>query len=158
MAAGTAQVSAVGVAPLAGSVDRNFFAICPFGQMHLSLPSRGAWIEISLMAKTAGSSACVAPLAGSVDRNDYNSAIRYNEGVAPLAGSVDRNCPGPDGDRRPAGSLPSRGAWIEIGAHGQPRWKWSRSLPSRGAWIEIIPPRALSSSLPAGRSPRGERG
>ena len=33
-------------------------------------------------------------------------------------------------------SLPSRGAWIEIG-HPHAVGKYSASLPSRGAWIEI---------------------
>ena len=46
-------------------------------------------------------------------------------------------CAAPAGSVCPGGSLPSRGAWIEIFAnrcHSQRRW----SLPSRGAWIEIL--------------------
>ena len=35
-------------------------------------------------------------------------------------------------------SLPSRGAWIEIGAALARRAKVAGSLPSRGAWIEMI--------------------
>ena len=35
-------------------------------------------------------------------------------------------------------SLPSRGAWIEIGSSGGGGGRGSRSLPSRGAWIEIL--------------------
>ena len=35
------------------------------------------------------------------------------------------------------GSLPSRGAWIEIPAL-IPHWIAGMSLPSRGAWIEIM--------------------
>ena len=57
----------------------------------MSLPSRGAWIEIpSTVFKEIGVN--VAPLAGSVDRNLQSAGCahppRY---VAPLAGSVDRN-------------------------------------------------------------------
>ena len=77
-------------------------------------------------------------------------------------------------------SLPSRGAWIEIGRapSGQTGCRWS--LPSRGAWIEIAEKFAermekqvvapLAGSVDRnrpyhghepggdGRSPRGERG
>ena len=54
--------------------------------------------------------------------------------VAPLAGSVDRN--------------PAR---------GQAEPERRGSLPSRGAWIEILLYAAAKPSAP-GRSPRGERG
>ena len=57
---------------------------------HLSLPSRGAWIEI-LAAAVPVISPLVAPLAGSVDRNVDVATRRYVNNVAPLAGSVDRN-------------------------------------------------------------------
>ena len=82
-------------------------------ERRLSLPSRGAWIEIlwplqwlrlPLVAPLAGSvdrnalvlsfsrvSAAVAPLAGSVDRNGLDVVSNLGEMVAPLAGSVDRN-------------------------------------------------------------------
>ena len=55
------------VAPLAGSVDRNF-------------EGRG------ITGKSL-----VAPLAGSVDRNGVQRQTPASAGVAPLAGSVDRN-------------------------------------------------------------------
>ena len=145
------------VAPLAGSVDRNYayngFVIltvvslpsrgawieinwnanpCDF---YPSLPSRGAWIEIRAsdrlfprprVAPLAGSvdrnfAVCapaargrVAPLAGSVDRNPQPVYIDTEGGVAPLAGSVDRNGRRALEPSRLPGSLPSRGAWIEI--------------------------------------------
>ena len=35
-------------------------------------------------------------------------------------------------------SLPSRGAWIEIGKKGEIIKMTAMSLPSRGAWIEMI--------------------
>ena len=56
----------------------------------VSLPSRGAWIEIMLYSTLPGPLR-VAPLAGSVDRNDELTALRQGNRVAPLAGSVDRN-------------------------------------------------------------------
>ena len=56
-----------------------------------SLPSRGAWIEITLARKRCLCTA-VAPLAGSVDRNLKNAISNV---------SIIR-------------SLPSRGAWIEM--------------------------------------------
>ena len=79
------------VAPLAGSVDRNN------------------------VTNDEAEALLVAPLAGSVDRNTAFALPASGLGdVAPLAGSVDRN-------HFPAlpvievtGSLPSRGAWIEI--------------------------------------------
>ena len=77
-------------------------------------------------------------------------------------------------------SLPSRGAWIEIGIEGKamgalgcgrsPRGerglkslcrpcaeKLGQSLPSRGAWIEMAVGWTMGPAR-CGRSPRGERG
>ena len=63
--------------------------------------------------------------------------------VAPLAGSVDRNLGHPVARPGRHGSLPSRGAWIEIRMRScaAPR---TGSLPSRGAWIEMLEYRPLS--------------
>ena len=58
--------------------------------------------------------------------------------VAPLAGSVDRNGWRAHGLRQAHGSLPSRGAWIEIAAASHGFCGRARSLPSRGAWIEML--------------------
>ena len=56
-----------------------------------SLPSRGAWIEISASVALVPAPP-VAPLAGSVDRNNDLTEIQKQQAlVAPLAGSVDRN-------------------------------------------------------------------
>ena len=100
--------------------------------------------------------------------------------VAPLAGSVDRNTRSAQKEVRPAASLPSRGAWIEISEmnsgilgilvaplagsvdrnHHHYLYRSTsgiRSLPSRGAWIEIIPEPVRDTRV-QGRSPRGERG
>ena len=56
------------VAPLTGSVDRNVWSKDPKKARPLSLPSRGAWIEIGL-GSILGIGGAVAPLTGSVDRN-----------------------------------------------------------------------------------------
>ena len=60
------------VAPLAGSVDRNESLFGGVTLSQLSLPSRGAWIEmaVTLMYRRLMR---VAPLAGSVDRNRYRT-------------------------------------------------------------------------------------
>ena len=83
-------VSAANVAPLTGSVDRNFVIPVMYRGVCMSLPSRGAWIEISVpsLCKNYGR---VAPLTGSVDRNWAVQSIRLYWQVAPLTGSVDRN-------------------------------------------------------------------
>ena len=52
-------------------------------------------------------------------------------------------------------SLPTRGAWIEIGSDGRSSQQMA-SLPTRGAWIEIR--RRGRRSRWRSRSPRGERG
>ena len=57
----------------------------------VSLPSRGAWIEIR-RAPLYRKAVWVAPLAGSVDRNLHGvKGGGAPAVVAPLAGSVDRN-------------------------------------------------------------------
>ena len=57
-----------------GSVDRNALIHTTTGTIFMSLPSRGAWIEmasfVGLIVKDR-----VAPLAGSVDRNSYFTGI-----------------------------------------------------------------------------------
>ena len=63
------------VAPLAGSVDRNIPANTPLRRTLWSLPSRGAWIEINVLA-SLNLRLIVAPLTGSVDRNAAPPAAR----------------------------------------------------------------------------------
>ena len=56
-----------------------------------SLPTRGAWIEISVSTMSFPYQS-VAPHAGSVDRNErYYGIDGVAYVVAPHAGSVDRN-------------------------------------------------------------------
>ena len=95
------------------------------GQMTMSLPSRGAWIEIRpAFAWWAG--ARVAPLAGSVDRNlPSQQALCVVYSVAPLAGSVDRNDVKHTVLLALGSSLPSRGAWIEIHGQGGPNTRYA---------------------------------
>ena len=82
----------------------------------------------------------VAPLAGSVDRNGLPLPLVPVPVVAPLAGSVDRNFRDKVEEYMALWwSLPSRGAWIEIGLEFSRRTVVGESLPSRGAWIEIKP-------------------
>ena len=57
---------------------------------------------------------------------------------------------------RAGGSLPLRGAWIEIFRLADGSYQ-NESLPLRGAWIEITG--VMNNVLfPVGRSPCGERG
>ena len=85
------SVERVKVAPLTGSVDRNVCYLLRIRLTTMSLPSRGAWIEIQT-PPAEQRSLSVAPLTGSVDRNNINYGTGAgNENVAPLTGSVDRN-------------------------------------------------------------------
>ena len=56
----------------------------------MSLPSRGAWIEIR-PREGPEKDDYVAPLTGSVDRNLLLALAAEDDLVAPLTGSVDRN-------------------------------------------------------------------
>ena len=99
----------------------------------MSLPIRGAWIEIT---RTTGRRTRNPSRSPSGERGlklhdrDMNAALNM--------------------------SLPIRGAWIEM-----PTWDASptstRSLPIRGAWIEINRDATSPHGRPC-RSPSGERG
>ena len=107
------------------------------GPLRASLPSRGAWIEIT-KSRLISQTQAVAPLAGSVDRNLLLWIAKKASlpSVAPLAGSVDRNDKEKQRFLEVTPSLPSRGAWIEMGRCHACGVR-NESLPSRGAWIEI---------------------
>ena len=99
----------------------------------MSLPSRGAWIEIST-APAPSLEVVVAPLAGSVDRN-----------IQPTMAE--------DSYQK---SLPSRGAWIEI-LLGKLRAAREMVAPLAGSVdrnLKLVKP----GPVLMGRSPRGERG
>ena len=56
-----------------------------------------------------------------------------------------------------SGSLPTRGAWIEISRQYHQGESHHKSLPTRGAWIEILY-HIGAYNVDTGRSPHGERG
>ena len=89
----------------------------------VSLPSRGAWIEM---------------LSGNVIPHEWYS--RSPRGERGLKYEIDKeimDC---------FESLPSRGAWIEMFAYKRGfDVRYVLSLPSRGAWIEM---RHVSNSQP----------
>ena len=101
-----------------------------------SLPVRGAWIEIVLDEKISGERSGRSPCG---ERGLKSACFR----VIP---SADRRSPcGERGLKSPnlickhyiSGSLPVRGAWIEIFALGLLA-SLHLSLPVRGAWIEMM--------------------
>ena len=157
------------VAPLAGSVDRNNEVHQFENYDNMSLPSRGAWIEIStpwmwsapaaslpsrgawieILWTTPVSCGWILSLPSRGAWIEIPQSVRGAEKyktVAPLAGSVDRNCSTPIPSRRCPWSLPSRGAWIEISVLCQQQYRGRPSLPSRGAWIEML--MTVSKSFP----------
>ena len=104
-----------------------------------SLPIRGAWIEISPPNHANTAAAGRSP---SGERG-----LKYIVGVANAAHGDGRSPSGERGLKYPrtverqhlAGSLPIRGAWIEINLIAL--WcSGLSSLPIRGAWIEIHTP------------------
>ena len=91
--------------------------VSTFCMVLLSLPLRGAWIEIS---------GC------SAQRHTHGRRSPYGErGLKSLLSCS--NAPWPE-------SLPLRGAWIEIPNAPSLGNKTATSLPLRGAWIEITRP------------------
>ena len=105
----------------------------------MSLPSRGAWIEIAARCRSRPAG-CVAPLAGSVDRNDAVPGAVLGDGpVAPLAGSVDRNGRIRTGAAQPGLVAPLAGSVDRNDeTPNQAQMLQAVSLPSRGAWIEMV--------------------
>ena len=100
------------VAPLAGSVDRNFNPHYVINLLNAVAPLAGSVDRNSTIGNELLST-WVAPLAGSVDRNLSEKVSEALHSVAPLAGSVDRNTKRQNQDQETPTSLPSRGAWIE---------------------------------------------
>ena len=122
----------------------------------LSLPVRGAWIEIlslqNVPAKRIRRSPCgergLKWSITSTSRPVMMSLPVRGAWIEILAGSPFASM---------IMSLPVRGAWIEIPALSRSLYRALASLPVRGAWIEIST-RPLSSSGFISRSPCGERG
>ena len=79
------------VAPHAGSVDRNSNRNSDWFWRRLSLPTRGAWIEISISAERAISVGGSLPTRGAWIEIYHPLFHAKHLIVAPHAGSVDRN-------------------------------------------------------------------
>ena len=79
------------VAPLAGSVDRNWHKL--IYRLYSSVAPLAGSVDRNFDGPiTQGHGINVAPLAGSVDRNGaLGGRLGPFDSVAPLAGSVDRN-------------------------------------------------------------------
>ena len=138
-----------------------------------SLPTRGAWIEITTLRSSGMGRSESLPTRGAwIEITRKHTSRRSPHGERGL------KCLMPEIQTIPALSLPTRGAWIEIiiGAnvpiicagrspHGErglksmtaiPLADGKVSLPTRGAWIEMS--RGTRSPRSYSRSPHGERG
>ena len=123
----------------------------------LSLPSRGAWIEISSAVGPLPPSLTSLPSRGAWIEMLLWVLVAMAAAVAPLAGSVDRNFVRADDAAEATASLPSRGAWIEItcctSASSSPSVAPLAGSVDRNWFCSTV-----SASARSGRSPRGERG
>ena len=99
----------------------------------------------------------VAPLTGSVDRNQQADGQDRLPSVAPLTGSVDRNSLKILFPAVHDGSLPSRGAWIEI-PQIHPTGQNRRVAPLTGSVDRNKTSVTLQAVASVSRSPHGERG
>ena len=124
--------------------------------IQLSLPSRGAWIEMARYGILGMDGILSLPSRGawieipSIFLGKEVTKCRSPHGERGLkSGGQSRNCF--DSCRSPHGERGLKFCTV----HGGKRQ--DKSLPSRGAWIEIIPEMPSSIFL-WGRSPHGERG
>ena len=103
----------------------------------MSLPTRGAWIEIEIITATLRRGLLSLPTRGAW--------IEMDGTLTPEARFDGRS---PHGERglkyvrnkcfeRSYPSLPTRGAWIEISRSNHRKGE-RQSLPTRGAWIEMV--------------------
>ena len=117
-----------------GERGLKFDALVYFMQAVLSLPMRGAWIEIAkceIIAWVVGRSPCGERGLKLIP----SSALSRDPASLPMRGAWIEILQ----SARSASlrlSLPMRGAWIEIERHPVCVQK-AESLPMRGAWIEI---------------------
>ena len=80
----------------------------------MSLPVRGAWVEMRMCAAVPAPAPCRSPCG--------ERGLKYAaEGIY----------------THDDGSLPVRGAWVEMLKCPRKRLKTALSLPVRGAWVEI---------------------
>ena len=121
----------------------------------LSLPVRGAWVEIAHSCSMRRRSVCRSPCGerGLKLRKLLHNASSFSRSPCGERGLKSRLlgvrvCTLP--------SLPVRGAWVEIG-RGSASCRRKASLPVRGAWVEISATCPMTS-MKSRRSPCGERG
>ena len=122
----------------------------------MSLPVRGAWIEISQRVHFVGRVTSRSPCGERGLKFVQQTRQADVVGSLPVRGAWIEILQGKTQLQVAEASLPVRGAWIEI---AKPR-KWSApklSLPVRGAWIEMCAWMAANDFC-ACRSPCGERG
>ena len=122
----------------------------------LSLPMRGAWIEIRSFFTRKEAAASRSPCGERGLKYFRHCAESPTLGRSPcgergLKFAVDKVVPKRDK------SLPMRGAWIEMAKVSTPPRLRRKSLPMRGAWIEILQGGNCGQKS-TGRSPCGERG
>ena len=132
----------------------------------MSLPVRGAWIEIAQKALEAAGTQSLPVRGAWIEIPSVTASTKLPSSL-PVRGAwieifpfsippVNQSCRSPCGERGlkyyivdaaelEALSLPVRGAWIEIRQKRQRPARASRSLPVRGAWIEISPAGEASS-------------
>ena len=144
----------------------------------MSLPVRGAWIEICMSACPSASGRCRSPCGERGLKCDLLENLVKLRLSLPVRGAW-IEIPSTCHTKNTALSLPVRGAWIEmlfmfvriieINASLPVRGAWIEiynllkekagfsSLPVRGAWIEISTVRT-DDGLSQCRSPCGERG
>ena len=108
-----------------------------------SCPSRGTWIEISLLSANQRISV-VVPLTGHVDRNICEKSEKMCTDVVPLTGHVDRNCTSSPTMSFLLIVVPLTGHVDRNLAMAQPPAVRPGSCPSRGTWIEMAYCRAIA--------------
>ena len=121
----------------------------------VSLPVRGAWIEI--VKRWITSAFCASlPVRGAWIEMIQSWIVSYHCASLPVRGAWIEISWRKADTLNLMGSLPVRGAWIEIPTRASPSLHTS-SLPVRGAWIEMLH-HAMYQRNSVCRSPCGERG
>ena len=128
----------------------------PETERHVSLPIRGAWIEI-LSFTVAASSPCGRSPSGERGLKYLLRNLHHRNGGRSPSGERGLKCVGHGHLAHVVLSLPIRGAWIERNVCATTRRPSPGSLPIRGAWIDISRTCGTASAPPC-RSPSGERG
>ena len=105
----------------------------------MSLPARGAWIEIGLVYKPHSVPYRRSPQG---ERGLKLFASKKTSSLLSRSPQGERGLKSNriNGETKRVMSLPARGAWIEInGGNGIEAYLFA-SLPARGAWIEMKKP------------------